>query len=83
MWPPIGTGRSTKVTCRQVDAPTSTVLSYDMPVKTIPSSGSWFHSLQATSHALQPMHTLVSVKNPTRRAPGGGPFAAGRSVRSA
>ena len=28
--------------------------------------GIWFHSLQATSHALQPMHTEVSVKNPTR-----------------
>src|SRR2546426_12427168 len=25
---------------------------------------SWFHSLHATSHALQPMHTLVSVKKP-------------------
>src|SRR5205807_9829470 len=24
---------------------------------------SWFHSLQATSQALQPMQTLVSVKN--------------------
>jgi hypothetical protein len=32
----------------------------------MPSSGSWFHVLQATSHALQPMHTLVSVKNPIR-----------------
>ena len=31
-----------------------------------PSSGTWFHSLHATSHALQPMQTLVSVKNPTR-----------------
>ncbi len=30
------------------------------------SIGSVFHSLQATSHALHPMHTLVSVKNPTR-----------------
>src|SRR5260370_41273582 len=28
------------------------------------SAGSWFHSLHATSHALQPMHTVVSVKNP-------------------
>src|SRR5438105_7645777 len=25
---------------------------------------SWFHSLHATSQALHPMHTLVSVKNP-------------------
>ena len=30
------------------------------------SIGSVFHSLQATSHALQPMHTDVSVKKPTR-----------------
>src|SRR5262245_13920213 len=30
-----------------------------------PSSGTWFHSLQATSQALQPMHTVGSVKNPT------------------
>jgi hypothetical protein len=29
-------------------------------------AGTWFHSLQATSQALQPMQTLVSVKNPTR-----------------
>src|SRR3954468_22322870 len=30
------------------------------------SIGSVFHSLQATSQALQPMHTEVSVKKPTR-----------------
>src|SRR5207302_3362658 len=29
---------------------------------------SWFHSLQATSQALQPMQTLVSVKKPTASA---------------
>ncbi len=29
-------------------------------------SGTSFHSLQATSHALQPMQIDVSVKNPTR-----------------
>src|SRR5919204_4820598 len=57
---------STKATCRQVFAPSSEVLSYDSPVQTIPSSGTRFHSLQATSHALQPMQTEVSVKNPTR-----------------
>src|ERR1700760_4427665 len=34
-----------------------------------PSSGTPFHSLQATSHALQPMQTEVSVKKPWR---GGG-----------
>src|SRR6266849_3991908 len=27
-------------------------------------AGSWFHSLQATSQALHPMHTVVSVKKP-------------------
>src|SRR5438034_569694 len=27
------------------------------------SAGSWFHSLHATSHALHPMQTVVSVKN--------------------
>src|SRR6266576_534108 len=56
-----GTGRSTNVTCRHVDAPRATVLSYDMPVKNSPASGSWFHSLHATSNALQPMHNVVSV----------------------
>jgi hypothetical protein len=31
-----------------------------------PSSGTPCHSLDATRHALQPMHTEVSVKKPTR-----------------
>src|SRR6185437_11350702 len=57
---------SMKVTCRHVFAPSSEVLSYDSPVQTIPSSGTRFHSLQATSQALQPMQTEVSVKKPTR-----------------
>ena len=35
-------------------------------MKPCEDAGTWFHSLQATSQALQPMHTLVSVKNPTR-----------------
>ena len=35
----------------------------------MPSCGTPFHSLQATSHALQPMQIEVSVKNPLR---GGG-----------
>src|SRR5919204_2135105 len=56
---------SMKATWRQVLAPSSEVLSYDSPVQTIPSSGTRFHSLQATSQALQPMQTEVSVKNPT------------------
>src|SRR5690349_17411812 len=63
-WVDRATGRSMKATCRQVDAPRETVLSYDIPVKWKPSSGSWFHCLHATSHALQPMHSVVSVKNP-------------------
>src|SRR3569833_2615230 len=59
-------GCSTNATWRQVSALSRTVLSYDMPVKFSPSSGTAFHSLHATSHALQPMQTLVSVKKPTR-----------------
>src|SRR4051812_23560040 len=57
---------STKATCRHVFAPRSDVLSYDSPVHTWPSCGITFHSLHATSHALQPMQTDVSVKKPTR-----------------
>src|SRR5213596_1348644 len=57
---------STKATWRQVFAPSSEVLSYDSPVQTMPSSGTRFHSLQATSQALQPMQTDVSVKKPMR-----------------
>src|SRR3954468_24292428 len=59
-------GVSTKATCRQVSAPSACVLSNDHPVNVSPSSGTAFHSLHATSHALHPMHTLVSVKNPLR-----------------
>src|SRR5205823_6944983 len=57
---------STKATWRHEFAPSVEVLSYDSPVQTSPSSGTRFHSLQATSQALQPMQTDVSVKNPTR-----------------
>src|SRR2546423_15642347 len=39
-----------------------------MPSRLNPSSGTPFHSLHATSHALQPMQTLVSVKKPIRSA---------------
>src|SRR5215472_4379699 len=53
-------------TCRQVEAPSPTELSYDIPVSSSPSSGTAFHSLQATSQALQPMQTDVSVKKPIR-----------------
>ena len=62
---------SMNATCRQVDAPRPTELSYDIPVSSSPSSGTAFHSLQATSQALQPMQTDVSVKKPT----GSGPWA--------
>src|SRR5436190_22850624 len=57
---------STNATCRHEFAPSSEVLSYDSPVQTSPSSGTRFHSLQATSQALHPMQTEVSVKKPTR-----------------
>ena len=55
-----------KATCRQVEADRPIVLSNDMPVSVSPSSGTPFHSLQATSQALQPMQTDVSVKKPIR-----------------
>src|SRR5207302_10913893 len=61
-----GASCSMKATCRQVFALSSPELSYELPVQTSPSSGTRFHSLQATSHALQPMQTDVSVKKPTR-----------------
>src|SRR4051812_29132020 len=57
---------STNATCRQEFAPSVDVLSYDSPVQTRPSSGITFHSLHATSHALQPMQIDVSVKKPMR-----------------
>src|ERR671937_2056366 len=56
---------SMNATWRHELAPSVDVLSYDSPVQTRPSSGTRFHSLQATSQALQPMQTLVSVKKPT------------------
>src|SRR3954465_7520408 len=64
---------STNATWRHEFAPSSEVLSYDSPVQTIPSSGTRFHSLQATSHALQPMQIDVSVKKPTRGGCSGDP----------
>src|SRR3954452_25427785 len=59
---------STNCTCRQVSEPRSFVLSYDQPVNSRPSAGIRFHSLHATSQALQPMQIDVSVKKPTRRS---------------
>src|SRR5437868_3998698 len=61
-----GLSCSMNATWRQVSAPSAPVLSYESPVQTKPSSGTRFHSLQATSQALQPMQTVVSVKKPTR-----------------
>src|SRR3954463_11425526 len=66
---PNGLGCSMNATCRQVLAPSAPVLSYDEPSRFMPSSGTPFHSLHATSHALQPMQIDVSVKKPLR---GGG-----------
>ena len=63
---PAGTGCSMNATCRHEFAVNAPVLSYDMPSRSKPDSGTAFHSLQATSQALQPMQTLVSVKNPIR-----------------
>src|SRR4051812_42424777 len=57
---------STNATCRHVSESSCDVLSYDSPVQSSPSSGITFHSLHATSQALQPMQTDVSVKKPTR-----------------
>src|SRR5687768_7395254 len=62
---------STKRTWRHVEAPSSLVKSYEEPfVNPVSSAGRSFHCLQATSHALHPMHVVVSVKNPIRRASG-------------
>src|SRR3954452_15242880 len=62
---------STKRTCRHVDALNEPVESYEPRLpKPPPSAGRSFHCLHATSHALQPMHTVVSVKKPIRAAAG-------------
>src|SRR5690606_13911796 len=58
---------STNTTCRHVVAERSRVLSYETPVKWKPSAGRLFHCLHATSHALQPMQSVVSVKKPYAR----------------
>src|SRR5580700_11129279 len=67
---------STKATCRQVVPESSLVLSYESPVNWKPSEGNSFHCLHATSHALHPMHKVVSVKKPVAiisfRLPGAG-----------
>src|SRR3954468_19903634 len=59
-----GTGAcSTNFTCLQVEAPSAPVLSYEYPLQSKPSSLTPFHSLHATSQALQPMHKVESVRN--------------------
>src|SRR5688572_8638729 len=55
---------SMNFTWRQCWPSSLRVLSYDMPERVFSPplvDGSWFHSLQATSHALHPMQTVVSV----------------------
>src|ERR1700709_1441304 len=57
---------SMKATWPQVAALSPTLLSNDMPVSARPCWGTSFQVLQATSHALQPMQSEVSVKKPIR-----------------
>ena len=64
--PPTGFLCSMNATCRHRLAPSALLLSYDSPVKPWKSSGTLFHSLQATSHALHPMQSVESVKKPMR-----------------
>ena len=53
---------STNATWRQVEWPRWTVLSYERPLHLNPSAGTRLYSLQATSQALQPMHSVESVR---------------------
>src|SRR5947207_15518727 len=61
---PISGLSSTNLTCRQVECPSAPVLSYELPLQAKPSCGTSFHSLHATSQALQPMQRVDSVKKP-------------------
>src|SRR5262249_41803566 len=54
---------STKAASRHVEWPGCRVLSYERPVHSKPSAGTWLYSLHATSHALQPMQRVESVRN--------------------
>ena len=56
---------SMNCTCRQFCASSCPVLSNESAVNVGGSPGSSFHSLHATSHALQPMQIDVSVKKPS------------------
>src|SRR5205814_8154100 len=55
---------SMNCTCRQFCASSCPVLSNESAVKWAGLPSSWFHSLHATSRALQPMQIDVSVKKP-------------------
>src|SRR5688572_28278232 len=61
---PISVSPSTNFTWRHVECPSAPVLSYELPVHSKPSLGTSFHSLHPTSHALQPMQSVASVKKP-------------------
>src|SRR5262249_35336755 len=65
--PPLAVVRSWNWTWRQFCSSSWPVLSKPSP-NSGACPGSWFHSLHATSHALQPMQSVVSVKKPTVRA---------------
>src|ERR1041385_1264423 len=66
---PVCGSRSTNLTCRQVEWPRASVLSYEWPLQRKPSCGTSFHSLHATSQALQPMQRVESVKKPVTLIP--------------
>src|SRR5215469_6614026 len=63
-FPSLTVSCSTNATWRHVVPESWLVLSYESPVKLNPSDGNSFHCLHATSQALQPMQSVVSVKNP-------------------
>src|SRR5215470_4880285 len=65
--PPLAVARSWNWTWRQFCTSSWPVLSKPSP-NSGACPGSWFHSLHATSQALQPMQSVVSVKKPTVRA---------------
>src|SRR5215813_5236499 len=61
---PLGSARSMNCTWRQFWSSSRPVLS-KLSRNCGACPGSWFHSLHATSQALQPMHSVTSVKKPT------------------
>src|SRR3954466_1457459 len=67
----MGARCSMNATWRQASEPSAFVLSYESPVQPTSCCGTRFHSLHATSQALQPMQTDVSVKKPTRSVTAG------------